>query len=126
MTIEDQIKELIFEKYGNMFAFSYAIGIPNSTLATMLKRGLKNSSVSNVLRICKALGISADEIAKDKIVPISEAYSKTYPTDFDAFVAHAKKHLVENEITLNGTPLTDEEKRTMIVALEVAKGIIKK
>ena len=72
MTIEDKLKDLIIEKYGNMMRFSNEIGMANSTLATIMKKGIHNANVNNIIKICKALKISADELANDRIVPLNE------------------------------------------------------
>ena len=120
MTVEERLKDLIIEKYGSVLSFSTYVKIPNTTIATILNRGIHKASIDNVLKICKALQISADELAKDKIVPIAEAYSKTYPTDLDAFLNHARKHIKE-ELAI---PETD--KHTLLTALEVGAEIIKR
>jgi len=70
MSIEDRLKELIIEKYGNMVNFCKQINMANSTLATIMKSGVHKANVSNIIKICKALGISADELANGNIVPI--------------------------------------------------------
>lgn len=125
MTIEEKLKDLIIEKYGSVLRLSDFIGIPNSTIATILNRGIHKSSIDNVLAICKALQISADELSHDRIVPLTEAYSKSYPRDFDAFINHARKH-IESELTLNGNPLPEEDKHTLLTALEVGAEIIRR
>ena len=72
MTIENKLKDLITEKYGSMVKFSQEIEMANSTLATIMKKGIHNANVNNIIKICKALQISADELANDRIVPINE------------------------------------------------------
>ena len=42
--------------------------MPNSTLDNIFRRGVLNSSVTNIIKICNALEISADELADGKIV----------------------------------------------------------
>ena len=125
MKIEDQLKDLIADKYGSMLQFASVVGIPYTTIASILTRGIHKASIDNVISICKALQISADELAQDKIVPITEAYSKTYPTDLEAFISHARKH-IEDSLTLNGNPLPEEDKHTLLTALEVGAEIIKR
>ena len=68
MTIEEQLKALILSKYKSVKAFADAVGLKNSTVASMLSRDMMNTSIGNVLTICKALGISADGLGEGKIV----------------------------------------------------------
>lgn len=66
--IEDQLKELMKERYGSVKNFARKIDMPYSTLDTILKRGLLNSNVQNVITICQKLEVDLDEIRNDKIV----------------------------------------------------------
>lgn len=69
--MEDEIKKMIVEKYGSMRSFSEKIGIPNSTVVSILDRGINNSNISNVMKMCKELKISVDKlIDENKIVSI--------------------------------------------------------
>lgn len=69
--MEDEIKKIIIEKYGSMRSFSDKIGIPNSTVVSILDRGINNSNISNVMKMCKELKISVDKLVdENKIVSI--------------------------------------------------------
>lgn len=68
MSIEDQLKALILSKYKSVNAFAEAAGVPNSTVASMLSRDMMKTSIGNVIKICKLLGISADGLGEGKIV----------------------------------------------------------
>lgn len=59
--LEEKIKNLIIEKYGSIRQFAIKIDIPYTTIDSILKRGIDNSNVSNVLKMCKALDISVDK-----------------------------------------------------------------
>ena len=74
MTIEEQLKETIIKKSGSVNKFAQTIGLPTSTVATIFSRGVNNTNVNTIIKICQALGISADELADGKI---------TYLTDID-------------------------------------------
>jgi len=63
--VEEQIKKMIIENYGSMRSFSDKIGLPNSTVASILERGIKNSNITNVIKMCKALNISVDKLIDD-------------------------------------------------------------
>lgn len=57
------LAELI-DKRGSRRSFAEEIGIPPTTLQSMLTRGIGRASVDVVLKICKQLGISADDLEK--------------------------------------------------------------
>lgn len=56
------IKRMIKEQSSNQKAFAESIGIPYTTLRSMLERGIGNASIDNVLKVCKGLGITTDEL----------------------------------------------------------------
>ncbi|MFD4492997.1 helix-turn-helix domain-containing protein [Lysinibacillus fusiformis] len=56
------IERLIEEAGYSKKAFAEMIGIPPTTLRSMLARGIGNASVDNVLKVCKGLGITTDEL----------------------------------------------------------------
>lgn len=64
--IENKLKKLIIEKYGSVRNFSIKIGIPYTTVDSILKRGLDNSNVGNVIKMCKALNLSIDSLLDNK------------------------------------------------------------
>lgn len=59
--LEEKIKNLIINKYGSIRQFALKINIPYTTIDSILKRGIDNSNVSNVLKMCNALGLSVDK-----------------------------------------------------------------
>lgn len=62
MKREDIIRKLIKESGMNMKSFAESIDMPYTTLYTMLNKGIGKASVDNVLKICKGLGISVEEL----------------------------------------------------------------
>lgn len=60
--LEEKLKELILEKYGSIRQFAIKIDIPYTTVDTILKRGINNSNIGNVIKICKSLNISVDKL----------------------------------------------------------------
>ncbi len=74
MSIEQALKDLILSKYGSISEFSASISMPNSTVNSILRRGVDNSNVANVIAICDALGISTDELAAGRITVKPPAY----------------------------------------------------
>lgn len=71
MSIEETLKSYILSRYKSIREFVRCTDLPYTTVDGILKRGIANSSIGNVLKICKALEISADELANNKIVPIN-------------------------------------------------------
>ena len=72
MTIEEKLKDYILERYSSVREFTTVADIPYTTVYSIFKRGVGNSSVTNVIKICKELGISADALADGEIVPIQK------------------------------------------------------
>lgn len=70
--IETQLKELIKQRYESPRQFAIQIGMPYTTLDSILKRGILKSNVLNVITICEALNISADSLAKGRIEEIKK------------------------------------------------------
>lgn len=67
MTIENSLKNLILERYGSIREFSIKSTIPYTTIDSILKRGIGNSSVNNVIKICKFLNLSVDALADGEL-----------------------------------------------------------
>ena len=98
MHIENQLKQLILSKYSSLKAFSDYVGISNSTVDSIIKRGVKNANIANVITICRALNRDVDELANGNIVSknisspiasreislISVSYTHLYLTSFMA------------------------------------------
>ena len=67
-TIEERLKHLILARYKSVLAFSEAAGLPHQTVVSILKRGLVNSGLGNIFKICSCLGISADGLGAGEII----------------------------------------------------------
>lgn len=82
MTREDYLKEKIKEQ-GTQREFAAKIGMPSSTLFSIL-RNVGGASIDNIIKICKGLNISPDELAEigEEITIPSE--KKGYYTDPEA------------------------------------------
>lgn len=57
------LKQLILEQNMSVRKFSQQAGMPYTTLRSILERGVGNSSVDNVLKICKALNITTEQLS---------------------------------------------------------------
>ena len=67
MFVEEKLKELILDQYKSVREFSIIINMPYTTLDSIFKRGIGNSSVTNLIKVCKKLNISLDDLADGKI-----------------------------------------------------------
>lgn len=89
MTREEYLKSLIKE-YGSQREFAKFIGIPHSTLFSILKN-VGGASIDNIIKICKGLGISADDLAKmDGIEDTHEGYYTNPDTAEYAEMLHTR------------------------------------
>ena len=116
MRIEDSLRDLIVERYGSAVDFANDVGIPNSTLANVLKNGIGRTSLTNVFKICDALGISADALARGKIMPLDKSKKTEHLEDI---LSDMKLRFKNNNITLDKLPLNDMEKEILTVSIEV-------
>ena len=118
MTIEDKLKDLILSRYRSIREFTQVVDMPYSTFDTILKRGINNASITNVIKICKTLMISADELAAGRIVPVGLVDRND--SDLEALVNELKsKILTYDDLTIRGVPLEPIDRITVTNAIEV-------
>lgn len=80
---ESQLKELIISRYGSLKKFCEAIDMPWTTLDSILKRGIANSNITNVIKITRELKIDTEKLANGSIVNASPAQIDTLAAHFD-------------------------------------------
>lgn len=125
MTIEEKLKAYILAKYRSIREFTLAIDLPYSTMATIFKRGVSNASIQNIIKICQALHISADELAEGKIVPTVVNESKS--TSVESIIAYAEQRLLNcKNLTINNNPMPEDAVKRIINALDVVLEIEKR
>lgn len=129
MIIEEKLKELILSRYNSIREFSIRAEIPNSTLESMFKRGIGNSSLTNVLKLCKALNISADALADGEILPAK----KTPPNlkndwiEAEDVLDHTKNILIHHEgITIDGKRIGVNAIDSIIDSIDIGLELAKK
>ena len=61
---EEIIERLIDAKFGSKRQFAESIGLPATTLQSILKRGVGKASIDNVVKICRGLGITIEDLEK--------------------------------------------------------------
>ncbi len=69
---EARIKEMIIEKYGTIKKFCDIIDMPWTTLDSILKRGISNSNITNVMKITKELKIDTESLVSGIITDALE------------------------------------------------------
>lgn len=129
MTTEEKLKELILKRYHSIREFTIAIDIPYTTLDSIFRRGIGNSSVVNVIKICKALGISADALADGEIKPvkIGTEILLNDRIEVEDILAGTKDKLIhQDDITLDGKPINKSEIESILNAIDVGVEIVKK
>lgn len=127
MSIEDRLKELIIERYGSVIDFSKEIDMANSTLASILSRGIHKASIGNIIKICNALEISADGLAMDMIMPNDKTQEAIQqPTDIDEIISITKLNITAYNLTIDGEPIDNDEKQAIIDTLELCAEFIRR
>lgn len=103
MTIEDELRQLIVAKYGTLTNFGNKIGMSQSTLSTIFKRGIQKTSITRIFKICDELEISSDALAEGRIIPKEIFDSKEY-TEYD---------YIFDQMLIDGRKLNDYERWNM-------------
>lgn len=126
MTLEEQLKQLILDRYKSIREFAVSIDLPYSTIDSIFRRGVSNSSISNVVKICRELKISADELAEGRITPI---YSRdlTHHIEIKEIIADTKERLLYGtELTLDGEPVNRNDIESIVNAMEIGVEMVNK
>ena len=90
------LKEMISNTGLSMKAFASEVGIPYTTLRSMLERGIENASVNNVIKVCKTLNISIEQL---------------YEMDKSNSLSQDEKNLLSNYNKLNELGKQEANKR---------------
>ena len=77
MNIEDNLKEIIEAKFGNVKTFAEKIDLPYTTVRSILQRGVMNAKVENVIKIADGLNMKAEDLMSlDNTQSISTIYNQ--------------------------------------------------
>lgn len=120
--LEEKLKNLIIDKYGSVRQFSFKIDIPYTTVDSILKRGIDNSNVGNVIKMCKALNISIDNLLDNK--EIISNFNNNITNQNDTIKTSSKNDGIDNMMSQyrilfdKDTVLTNEQKKFFIDFLE--------
>ena len=125
MTTEEKLKQFILTKHRSVLEFTQSINMPYGTMSSIFKRGLDNSSMSNIIKICNALQISANELANGNIVPINKEPDET--TRIEDIFDYIKQRLLNcKNPTLNEHPVEPDAITSIIDGLDLIIEIQKK
>lgn len=120
MTTEEKLKELILTRYNSLREFTLTIDIAYSTFDSIMRRGIQNATINNVIKICIALHISADALANGEIVPISPTETKSKPRDVADILARTKRELLNNDgLMFNGKVADPDSIESILNAMEI-------
>ena len=125
MTKEEMLKSFILTKYRSLREFTQEIGMPYSTMTTIIKRGIDNSNVQNIIKICQALGISTDDLAEGKIVSIEKTDDDS--TKIEDLIQHFIQQLLSTDnLTLDDKPVNQMEVLQIVNALDAVVEVAKR
>lgn len=125
MTIEDKLKNLILEQYSSIREFTIKIDMAYSTLDSIFKRGIQNATLTNVLKICRGLHISADALANGDIEYQVLSMDDEHEL-IDILINLRCKLLSDKELTFNNEPVDQDTIQTILDTLEVGLTIAKR
>ena len=98
--LEDELKEIIDFRYGGVPKFANEIGIPKSTIYTVLKNGISGGSVSTVLTMLSKLGIDSNWILKNRLIEVGGEPDEFYDCPlYGSIAAGTPIEMVEVEDT---------------------------
>ena len=105
MTAEEKLKQLILSKYKSVREFTLDHNIPYSTVATIWQKGIKKTSITTMIKVCQALGISTDELIAGRITFVDDPPT---PTSVEDIIIQTKHILANTEhLTLNGKEIDE-------------------
>lgn len=129
MTIEEKLKALILRRYHSIREFTIDIGIPYTTMMSIFERGIGNSSISNIIKICKALQISVDALADGEIAPVVKHTPRAINDliEVKEVLDHTKDILIHSgKVTLDGDLIDKAEIEAIVDAMDVGIEIAKR
>lgn len=80
---ELELKEMIISRYGSLKKFCETIDMPWTTLDSILKRGIANSNITNIMKITRELKIDTEKLTSGAIVDASSNQLTTLAAHFD-------------------------------------------
>lgn len=116
------LKKLIEDTGLNTKAFAEKAGIPYTTLRSMLMRGVGGASVDNVIKVCRALGITTEEMDRLAFRPEEATALQQDFAEFEAFINNPEHSLFFKDYL----DAPEERKREMLTFWHFIKDAEKK
>ena len=123
MTIEDKLKQCILDNYGTVIDFCVSIGMPKSTLSTILRRGVMSCSLTTMFKICDGLGIDIQALTDGEIVYVSKK-KETDAMEFQVLLKELECSV--DAFTYKHKELSLDERRMLAYALKISLEQLKK
>lgn len=98
VTVEEQLKKIILERYKSVRAFTQDVNIPYSTVDTMFKRGISGTGVSTVIKIFQALNLDIESISTGELKSLT---AKKAPAEQHGESDLQKERLIQNYDNMN-------------------------
>jgi DNA-binding transcriptional regulator YhcF (GntR family) len=100
MDSQEYLTKLINEKFPSVRNFAESIGVPYTTVRSILERGVGNAKVGNILKITEGLGITTDDLIKhqedpDDVSKIAKVTQQLEPTRQHNVLNYAQAQLSE-------------------------------
>ncbi|EHD5018771.1 multidrug transporter [Listeria monocytogenes] len=83
MSIENTIKALMERKSGNVKNFAESVGLPYTTVRSILERGVLNAKVDNIIKISQGLNIKPEDLLAIENDIVSEIVTISYQLEED-------------------------------------------
>lgn len=126
MSTEDKLKSYILERYKSLREFTIEVDLPYSTLDSVLKRGIGNSSVNVIFKICKALNISPDALGEGEIVPKGTEIMIEIK-EVDDILEDTKNRLrAYQNLLLDGKPADKESINSIVTGIDLSVEMVKR
>jgi len=77
----------LIDARGSRRAFAESIGLPPTTLQSMLTRGVGRASIDNVIKVCRALGITVEQL-EDMACKLNGQADNQQEIEIESLAAH--------------------------------------
>lgn len=128
--IETLLKAYILKQYKSIREFSTVSNVPYSTIDSMLKRGVGNTSIGTAIKICNFLGLSVDALSDGKLekkqsIPKEPAFqtqrleyiiSVTGKDDINELITQASTDITTFTHWLNGQDQPPQDKIELLAS----------
>ena len=99
--LEVSLKSFIISNYGSLKKFTDEINMPWTTLDSILKRGVMNASIGNIMKVCRHLDISVDALARGRIKLKENPLNGITAEEYD-FIKKYRRLSPNTKIIVNG------------------------